>query len=252
MSREKEQNVTNFWKYFMVDGIKERFAIIREQSGLNVKEFAASLGMEGTTVSSIESGKREPSKEVLYNLAVKYSINLNWIFTGIGEKNIKKSQQALEKPSENRHIVPLLRQKVSCGPGVNWEDEQNIADYIDIFDMIPRLKIKRLFALCVAGNSMIGAGIRDGDYVLFDGGYDQESRDGIYVFALDGEVYCKLLEFDMTKIKIFSVRFVDLDKSELMVTLDAKDMATADRFTIFGRVLYWLHPNQIDINGGLL
>jgi SOS-response transcriptional repressor LexA len=90
--------------------------------------------------------------------------------------------------------VPLLRQKVSCGPGVNWEDEENISDYIDIFNMIPRIKITRQFALCVSENSMIGAGIRDGDYVVFDGEYDQESRDGIYVFALDGEVYCKLLE----------------------------------------------------------
>jgi SOS-response transcriptional repressor LexA len=152
-----------------------------------------------------------------------------------------KSEHGLAKSEGFK--VPLLRQKVSCGPGVNWEDEENISEYIDIFNMIPRIKITRQFALCVSGNSMIGAGIRDGDYVVFDGEYDQESRDGIYVFALDGEVYCKLLEFDMTKIKIFSVRFGDLDKSELMVTLDAKDMATSDRFTIFGKVLYWFHPN---------
>jgi SOS-response transcriptional repressor LexA len=116
-------------------------------------------------------------------------------------------------------------------------------DYIDVFDQIPRLKIERLFALCVEGSSMLGAGIRNGDYVLFNSAKDQWVRDGIYVFALDGEVYCKRLEFDMSKIKIFSVRFADLDKAELMMTLDSEDISTADRLTILGRVLYWIHPN---------
>jgi phage repressor protein C with HTH and peptisase S24 domain len=93
---------------------------------------------------------------------------------------------------------------------------------------------------------MLGAGIRNGDYVLFDSAKDQWPHDGIYVFALDGEVYCKRLEFDMTKIKICSVRLIDLDKAELMVTLDKEDISTADRLTIFGRVLYWIHPNVDD------
>jgi SOS-response transcriptional repressor LexA len=75
----------------MVEGIKERFAIVRKHYGLNVKEFAASLDMEPTTASSIESGKREPSKEVLYNLAIRYAISLNWIFTGFGEMLLSKA-----------------------------------------------------------------------------------------------------------------------------------------------------------------
>jgi SOS-response transcriptional repressor LexA len=75
----------------MIEGMKERFASIRKEQGLNVKEFAESLDMEPTTVSSIESGKREPSKEVLLNLAIKYAYSLNWIFTGIGEKRLTKA-----------------------------------------------------------------------------------------------------------------------------------------------------------------
>ncbi|MDR0572775.1 MAG: S24 family peptidase, partial [Tannerella sp.] len=92
----------------------------------------------------------------------------------------------MAKPDEG-YKVPLLRQKVSCGPGVDWQDEANIVDYIDVFDRIPRLKIERLFALCVEGSSMLGAGIRNGDYVLFDSAKEQWPHDGIYVFALDGE-----------------------------------------------------------------
>jgi SOS-response transcriptional repressor LexA len=75
----------------MIEGIKERFASIRKEQGLNVKEFAESLDMEPTTLSSIETGKREPSKEVLFNLAIKYAYSLNWIFTGLGERRLSKA-----------------------------------------------------------------------------------------------------------------------------------------------------------------
>jgi transcriptional regulator, XRE family len=226
-----------------ISGLKERFATIRQKNGLNIKQFAQSLDMEPTTVSSIESGKREPSKEVLYNLAVKYAVSLNWIFTGEGEMLISSHTQNLPILDQNNSEakIPLLRQKVSCGPGQDWESENNIIDYIDVFN-ISRLKIKRLFALKVEGSSMIGAGIHSGDCVLFDGTIDQRVRDGLYVFALDGEVFCKRLEFDMNKIRIYSVRHIDLDKAELMRTLDTQDMNTAERLTIFGRVLYWIHP----------
>jgi SOS-response transcriptional repressor LexA len=91
LSSKKEQIVLFLGKVCMIEGMKERFASIRKEQGLNVKEFAESLDMEPTTVSSIESGKREPSKEVLLNLAIKYAYSLNWIFTGIGEKRLTKA-----------------------------------------------------------------------------------------------------------------------------------------------------------------
>jgi len=99
----------------MIKGMNERFAIIREENGLNVKEFAASLDMEPTTVSSIESGKREPSKEVLLNLAIKYAVSLNWIFTGEGEKRLVKALVT----DQNKHPIlenleKLIDEKTDC------------------------------------------------------------------------------------------------------------------------------------------
>jgi transcriptional regulator with XRE-family HTH domain len=226
----------------MVDGLSERFASIRKEQGLNVKEFAESLDMEATTVSSIESGKREPSKEVLFNLAIKYAYSLNWIFTGLGEPRLSKAVL----PPDTSLKIPLLRQKVSCGPGENWESEENIAEYIAIDTLIPRLGISRIFALKAQGSSMLGTGIRGGDYVLFNAGEDQDFHDGIYVFALDGDLYCKRLEFDKIAqtVKIFSVRSPELEKAELVKTLNIGDTDFADRFRIFGRVSCWIHPNM--------
>jgi len=224
----------------MDSDINKRLTEVRVNLGLTKKEFADRLAIASTVIVDIENGKREPSKNILLTVAAEYSISLNWLCFGIGPKNLPSKIPSLPANVETAK-VPLLRQKVSCGPGQDWESENNIIDYIDIFN-ISRVKINRLFALRVEGSSMIGAGIQSGDYVLFDGATDQRVRDGLYVFSLDGEVFCKRLEFDMNKIKIYSVRHVDLDKADLMRTLDTEDIDTADRLTIFGRVLYWLHP----------
>lgn len=224
----------------MGSDMSKRLTEVRVNLGLTKKEFADRLAIASTVIVDIENGKREPSKNILLTVAAEYSISLNWLCFGIEPKNLPGKIPSLPAKVETAKI-PLLRQKVSCGPGQDWESENNIIDYIDIFN-ISRVKINRLFALRVEGSSMIGAGIQSGDYVLFDGTTDQRVRDGLYVFSLDGEVFCKRLEFDMNKIKIYSVRHVDLDKADLMRTLDTEDIDTADRLTIFGRVLYWLHP----------
>lgn len=224
----------------MYEDISKRFTEIRVNLGLTKKEFADSLAIASTVIVEIENGKKGPSKNLLLTVAAEYNISLNWLCFGIEPKYLTDKIPTLPAKVETAKI-PLLSQKVSCGHGQDWESENNIIEYIDIFN-ISRLKIKRLFALRVEGSSMIGAGIHSGDYVIFDGGLDQRVRDGLYVFALDGDVYCKRLEFDMNKIKIFSVRYADLDKAELMKTLDTQDMNTAERLTIFGRVLYWIHP----------
>jgi SOS-response transcriptional repressor LexA len=226
----------------------ERLKAARETIGVNQSQFASTLGVAPSFISGIERDKKDVSRELLQKLLEKYQININWLLTGEGEMFLQKQEKSLEiaQKSGEGYKVPLLRQKVSCGPGVEWQNEDNIVEYIDVFDQIPQLKIERLFALRVEGSSMLGAGIRNGDYVLFNSAKDQWLRDGIYVIALDGEVFCKRLEFDMKKTKIYSVRFADLDKAELVATLDNKDMSTAERLTIFGRVLYWIHPNLED------
>jgi phage repressor protein C with HTH and peptisase S24 domain len=91
---------------------------------------------------------------------------------------------------------------------------------------------------------MLGAGIKDGDIVLFIADKNQQTADGIYVFSLDGDVYCKRLEFDALtqQIKVFSVRVADLEKAELAMSFKADDSTLSDRLQIFGRVFAWFHP----------
>lgn len=66
----------------------ERFADIRLEKKLNKKQFADAIEIVSTTVGDIESGKREPSKDVLIKLASKYNVNLHWMLTGEGPRYV--------------------------------------------------------------------------------------------------------------------------------------------------------------------
>jgi SOS-response transcriptional repressor LexA len=247
------------------------------QKGSNKADLPKILGVRPQYLSDIRSGKsKNPGSEFALALINKIGINPEWLETGQGTPFIRQSigasagfvppgqsgsggganSQALANldaantPAPEHCRVPILRQKVACGTGVNWEAEENIEEYIEVDMLIPHLGIGRVFAVKAEGSSMLGAGIRAGDYIFFDGTDEQAARDGIYVFALDGDVYCKRLEFDKLaqKIKIFSVRVPELEKAELVVTLDINDTAFADRFRIFGRVVRCIRLIDIEEN----
>jgi len=160
----------------MINGINERFASIRREIGLNVKEFAESLGMEPTTVSSIESGKREPSKEVLLNLAIKYAISLNWIFTGVGTKNLVEAVGTgtdipIYNPTDidkngKSFVIPLLDQKLSAGSGQELPDSDDVSVLIPVPSRLAKFG-KNLAALTVDGDSMYPT-LDRGDMVVCD------------------------------------------------------------------------------------
>ena len=175
-----------------------------------------------------------------YNNLHNANINIEWLLTGEGAMFI--SEETL--PAASGSSIPLLSQKVSCGSGVNWESEQNIVEYLDIKDLA--LKNRPLYGFRVNGTSMIGAGIRNNDIVVFSSQQNLAYNDGIYVFSLDGDVYCKRLEFDpiASRIKIYSVRVADLEKAELLTTLTSTDTTFTERFQLFGKVEFWIHKGE--------
>jgi len=222
--------------------IKDRLKEARNFTKLSQEALAFETGSQRTTVAGYESGVSLPKADFLIELNIKYGISPNWILTGEGNMLINDAESKSEMTPIN-HKIPLLRQKVSCGPGQLWDDESNIDRYVNVFDLIPRLKTGKVYAFTVTGSSMLGAGIKDGDIVLFDADKSQETRDGNYVFSLDGDVYCKRLEFDALtrQIKVFSVRVTELEKAELATCLKADDSDLSNRFRIFGRVLTWFN-----------
>lgn len=212
---------------------------IRQSFGFkNDSELERSIGLGNGYCWKLKNGKITSPDAIIRWLKEK-NADINFFLYG-EKKNVVNSQ--MKSPIIETHTIPLIRQKVSCGPGVAWE-EGNIESYLEPIAPIPALHNKNIFAFRASGISMIGLGIQDGDVLFFDGSRDQETSDGIYVFGLNGEAFCKLLRFEPleNKVMIYSVQKQDLREAELIRTVDAG----SDDFRIFGRVLAWLHENTV-------
>ena len=207
------------------------------------KEFAEKFGFAYANLARYLTGQLKTTidSENYRNFA-DMGINIDWLLTGEGEM-FKQGKEAESAVAVSTPKIPILRQKVSCGPGQGWESEDNIESYIEPLSPLPCLSGRNVYAFRASGVSMIGLGIQDGDVVFFDGSSDQRTRDGIYVFGFAGDAYCKLLRFEPleNKVMVYSVQKPDLREAELVRTIDAD----SNEFHIFGRVLAWLHENTV-------
>jgi len=118
---------------------------LREAKGWSLDELARRVGVAKSTLSRYENGQREfPINDVgLYAEALDTTVER---ILGIG------------RPSDNIPVVGTI----CAGDGLLAE--QNIEEYVRYPFMSKR---QPDFALRVKGNSMIGAGIEDGDIVYF-------------------------------------------------------------------------------------
>jgi transcriptional regulator with XRE-family HTH domain len=124
-----------FQRIFMENiSLSGQIKLVLKSLNLTQTGLATRLGLSQGVISEFTSGSREPSKEFLIGLP-KLGISLDWFLTGEGEMLLAP----LPVKSGEGYKVPLLRQKVSCGSGIDWQDENNIVEYIDVFDQIPRL-----------------------------------------------------------------------------------------------------------------
>lgn len=221
--------------------IGERLFQIREKLGLNQTFFAKKLNLLTQTYSRYEKGERDLPDSVKIILR-ESGVNIDWLLTGEGEMFRGETKEV----SQTYAKIPLLRQRVSCGPGKNWEESDAVETYIEPLCLIPSFRNKNIYAFRAEGLSMVGAGIHDGDIVLFDAG-SNAPEDDIYVFAWEGNVFCKLLKFNEFEhiINVYSLHSKEIDKAELLKKLDMDNPEVIDNFRLFGRVLGWIHENRL-------
>lgn len=210
--------------------------------GLNDSSFARELGFPQTTISNMLNRNSDPKSELLLAIVKKWGVSTDWLLTGEGEMFRGETKEV----SQTYAKIPLLRQRVSCGPGKNWEESDAVETYIEPLCLIPSFRNKNIYAFRAEGLSMVGAGIHDGDIVLFDAG-SNAPEDDIYVFAWEGNVFCKLLKFNEFEhiINVYSVHTKEIDKAELLKKLDMDNPEVIDNFRLFGRVLGWIHENRL-------
>lgn len=82
--------------------IKDKLKEIRENIGMNKKEFANCIGIKYTTYNGYETGAREPDSDFLILIAQKFDVSTGYILGLRDEKDIINSYQL--KSSEYKHI----------------------------------------------------------------------------------------------------------------------------------------------------
>lgn len=223
--------------------ISLRIKKIVNHVGLSDRAFAQSIDLAQTTFTNILLKGTEPKSDVLRAIVAKYNINAHWLLTGEGEMFASQNKEVVTASTK----IPLLRQSVSCGPGEEWQDADTVEGYVEPMQLIPALQGRRIYAFRAKGTSMVGAGINDGDVILFDGAREQVPTDDLYVFALNGSVFCKLVKFDELtgRIRIYSMHTENIKDAELLRELDPANESDYDTFRLFGRVLAWMHENRL-------
>lgn len=134
-----------------MSSFSDMLGYLRKRDGYSQKDLADKIGMSRSTIAMYEAGEREPDFETLEALADTFNVNMD---TLLGKPSSFPPNVVPLRPMGK---VPLVGQ-IACGTPILAE--QNITDYVDLPG-----HIRADYALTCRGDSMIGAGIRDGDIV---------------------------------------------------------------------------------------
>ncbi len=229
--------------------INTRLKQIRLERGESQTQFATFLGIPQTTYAPYETGKRALPDAIKIKLS-KLGINIHWLVTGEGNMVLNtpqtnptlievkndswtntKGQTSTISVNNDNLLVPILKNKVSAGPGEEWDLEDFTEEKLPILKrFVRRFPKEQLFAAEVRGDSMTGVQLFDGDLVVFVSNLIE--GDGIYVISVDGELLVKRLEFDHFDKKLiiksenprYEVKVVDPERAQIL-----------------GKVVGWLH-----------
>jgi len=134
-------------------GIKENIKRIREIYGLTQQDLADIAGVTNKAVSAWESGLSEPRMGAIERIANRFGLMKSNIIEEGGMDSLRLAKQ------KDVFAIPLIG-TICAGDGLLAE--QNIEEYVHY--PFPG-KRQPDYALRVQGDSMIGAGIEDGDIV---------------------------------------------------------------------------------------
>ena len=143
----------------------ERLKSLRREKGWSQQRLADELDLSKSSVNMYERGEREPGFETMEAIADLFNVDMNYLY---GRTDIKIADPivlAPKKPTIPPGFEPMPKMKkvpligsIACGEPITAI--QNREGKIDAPE-----NMQCDFALRCKGDSMIGAGIHDGDAV---------------------------------------------------------------------------------------
>ena len=65
--------------------MNERIRLLRKHLGLTADAFGEAIGIVRSAVSNIESGRRQPTNQLITSICREFNVNETWLRTGEGE-----------------------------------------------------------------------------------------------------------------------------------------------------------------------
>lgn len=166
----------------MTGNIGDRIKAARKSAHMGQAELGAAIGIGKSSISEWESGKRSPDIDKVHDIAKALGVTPAYLM-GWDESPALPTMPANIVPVK-RHTVPLLGE-IAAGQPIYADEEHDMCVAVDD-------DIRCDFALRVRGDSMIDAGIYDGDVVLVR--QQEDVDDGqIAVVLIDDEATLKYL-----------------------------------------------------------
>ncbi|WP_184618662.1 LexA family protein [Thermosipho japonicus] len=191
--------------------VGEKIKILRQQKGISQARLAKDLNVAQQTISHYETGRVEPSLEMLKTLADYFGVSLDYFFSE------RPGQSEVEFVDVEFKTVPLYSAPVSAGNGAFPDDIYVIGEVTAISKDVD-------FAVRVVGDSMQPVA-PDGS-VLFVKKQPHAFNGDMIVCTYDGWIYVKWYIKEDDKVMLLSENPVYLP---IIVEPD-------DRFIIHGVV----------------
>ena len=131
-----------------------------EDSDKNNSELAELLDADKATIGRWRTGERSPKLSKLPEIAKLFNVDIKIFAESVNDK----IKVRLPRPEAIRTIA--IYGDICCGNGLFVDDL--IEDYISIPVSILPNKHKEYFAQYVRGDSMEGAGLYEGDLIIFE------------------------------------------------------------------------------------
>lgn len=163
-----------------ISSIASRIREYREREDLTLAEMAQMTGVPAQTLNRYELGKRAPKIDVAVQIAERLGVNPLWL-QGYDVPVLTGVPDGFD-PVPETYTVPRVG-AIACGTPILAE--QNIETY----DAVPN-RIRCDFTLVCKGDSMVGAGIEDGDVVYIRQQPEVENNE-IAAVMIDGEATLK-------------------------------------------------------------
>lgn len=137
----------------------EIFEKLLNERGITAYRVSKDTGIPTSSLTDWKKKRSKPKFKNMKILADYFNVPISYL---LGEEN----EKVIDKPEKKEHQIQMpLFTRLSCGTGSFVDDD--VIEYISLPDTILKPN-KEYFANYAKGDSMIGAGINDGDLLVFE------------------------------------------------------------------------------------